>query len=259
MYHYIVNPSSGGNQYDGIQHKLKSRLQQLQIDGEFSKTLEAGDAEKITRSFIKQGAKTIVVIGGDSTINDVITTINSSGKHSIAVGIIPMGDSIIGQHLGIDDWKHACELLASRRLQPFNVMHINDYSFIHSCSITLSKDSPLPFLAEIDGEFRLRGHAGQIELSNQKLLNASLPNQLLARFESPSASKWKYRFLSIGRQTPSQISQLHARVIILEFEDSFTAVIDGRTFKDSMFRIRLSNAPVKLITNKPQRQGFDYD
>ena len=259
MYHYIVNPSSGGNQYDGIQHKLKSRLQHLQIDGEFSKTLENGDAEKITRSFIKQGAKTIVVIGGDSTINDVIATINSSGKHSIAVGMIPMGDSLIGQHLGITDWKQACELLSYRRLQSFNVMHINDYSFIHSCSIKLSNDTPLPFLAEIDGELRLRGHVGQINLSNQKLLNASLPNQLLARFESPHPSKWSYRFRGLGKQIPSQISQLHARVIILEFENICTAVIDGRAFKDSMFRIRLSNAPVKLITNKPQRQGFDYD
>lgn len=258
MYHYIVNPSSGGRQYDGIQHKLKARLQQLQVDGEFSKTLEQGDAEKITRSFIKRGAKTIVVIGGDNTINDVITTINASGKHSVAVGVIPMGDSIIGRHLGIRDWQHACELLAARRLQPFSVMHINDYSFIHSCSISLSEDTDLPFLAEVDGEFRLRGSAGQIELSNQKLLNSYLPNQLLIRFYSQEPVSWMSRFLKSYKQN-SQISQLHARVIILEFEGYYTAVIDGRSFKDNMFRIRLSNAPVKLITDRPQRQGFDSD
>ena len=256
MYFYIVNPAAGDGGYDQLQQRLKSRLQQLEIDGEFSKTLEPEDAAKITRTLLKRGAKTIVVIGDDATLNDVITTVNTAGKHSVAVGFIPLAKtSLLGAHLGIENWQHACELLAERRLQTFNVIHINDNSFIHSCTITApNPEAPSHFLAEIDGEYRVRGQAQSLEVYNQKLLNSSLPNRLLLQLLEPPPSSW--RRLWQRRPSPAVRSQLHGRVAIVEFDAPATAVIDGRKLQDDMFRIRLSQTPIKLITDK-QRQGFD--
>lgn len=259
MYYYIVNPSSGNGSFADIQHRLKARVRELDIDGEFAKTLDTGDAEKITRSVLKRGAKTIVVAGGDQTVNEVLSTVNSLGRHSVAVGIIPLGEAnTVASHLGIGDWQHACEVLAARRLQPFNVIHVNDYSFIHSCVITSAEQqAPRSALAEIDGQYKLRGQVEAATVRNQKLLNVHLPNQLVVHLEgSAEAPAWWRRWLPAAGPAPAA-TQLHARVVILEFDGQQTATIDGRTFNDNLFRIRLAETPVKLIAAKTDQQGFD--
>lgn len=260
MYYYIVNPSSGNGSFADIQHRLKARVRELDIDGEFAKTLDTGDAEKITRSVLKRGAKTIVVAGGDQTVNEVLSTVNSLGRHSVAVGIIPLGEAnTVASHLGIGDWQHACEVLAARRLQPFNVIHVNDYSFIHSCMITSpEQQEPRAVLAEIDGEYKLRGRLETATVRNQKLLNVHLPNRLLVHLESSTkAPAWWQRWLPTAAGLSPNTTQLHARVVILEFDGQQTATVDGRSFTDSLFRIRLAETPVKLIAAKTDQQGFD--
>lgn len=258
MYHYVINPSSGNGQFADISHRLKARLRELDIDGEFAKTLEEGDARKITRSFLQRGATTIVVAGGDRTVNEVITTVNAAGKHSVAIGILPLGKSnIIANYLDIRDWQHGCEALAARRLRTLNVIHINDHTFIHSCRITPTRDTTdaATVLAEVDGQYKIRGNIWETLVRNQKLESTDTGDRLSVRFEhAPEPSgRWE-RWLRPRSQSPSQ---LPARVLVMEFEQPHVATVDGRSLTDDMFRIRLAQTPIKLIAGKPPSQGFD--
>lgn len=259
MYYYIVNPNAGNGTFVDIQHKLKSTLHGLGIDGEFAKTLQQKDARTITQSALQRGMKTIVVAGGDKTVNEVVAAVQESGKQSISIGIIPLGNhNTLATYLGITDWRHACHVLAARRLQSFNLVHINDHSFIHSCHIEPKSTSDTSqLLAEIDGSHKLRGEVAFSRVSNQKLHNVHLPNQLLLRlYPHRNRSPWWSRIFGSAGNLSSP-AQLHARVAILEFSSEHTATIDGRTLHNTLFRIRLSETPLQLIAARSEQPDLD--
>ena len=69
MYYYIVNPAAGKGRYRHIQDKLRSQLTQLGLVGDFTKTSGPGDATRLAALAAEKGFNTIVVIGGDETLN----------------------------------------------------------------------------------------------------------------------------------------------------------------------------------------------
>ncbi len=133
MYYYILNPSSGGGRINKIQDRLKSRLTELGIAGEFVKSIGEGDATKLAAMGVKKGFKTIVAVGGTGTINEVI---NGVGKNDIAVGIIPIGyKNELAKLLGISDWQNACNILAARKIDILDLGQVGKKYFITSVNI----------------------------------------------------------------------------------------------------------------------------
>ncbi len=133
MYYYILNPASGGGRINKIQDRLKARLKELGIAGEFVKSIGEGDVTKLTQLGIRKGYKTIVAVGGTGTINEVI---NGIGKSDIAVGIIPIGrQNDLAHSLGILDWQTACNILAARKIDILDVGRVGKKFFITSVNI----------------------------------------------------------------------------------------------------------------------------
>jgi diacylglycerol kinase family enzyme len=82
---------------------------------------------------IEKGYKTIVAVGGDGTINEII---NSIGNTGIALGIIPLGaTNELARMLGILDWQTACNILAGRKIEEVDLGLINDNVFVTAASI----------------------------------------------------------------------------------------------------------------------------
>lgn len=255
MYHYIVNPNSGDRSFDAIAPKLKSKLRSLGIDGPFEKTLDVNDTAKITHNALKRGAQTVVAIGGDKTVNEVITAVNESGRSSTSVGIIPLGHrNTLAHQVGIEDWQHGCELLAARRLRSFRLMDVNDYSFIQSCTIDAPSVDPLESIIEIDGEYRIKTPIIECSVSNTRVENPHLEDELLLSIASDHhhASFWEK--IRGKTPTPQPQSRIHARVISIEIPVDTAAFVDGRKIVDRNFRFRLSQKPVHIISAK-----YNYD
>ena len=115
MYYYIINPAAGGGKINKIQDKLKERLSALGIAGEFEKSTGSNDIPKLIAIALRKGFKTIVAVGGDGTINEVINTIH--GQTNIALGIIPTGNTNeLANLIGIPDWQTACNIHAARKV-----------------------------------------------------------------------------------------------------------------------------------------------
>src|SRR5882757_9997325 len=120
MYYYVVNPAAGRGQIRNMQEKLRSRLDDLGIRGEWAKTTGPGEATRMTRAAIASGHTTIVAVGGDDTVNEVINGVDQTG---VAVGIIPIGTgNRLAAQLGIITWPQACEALAARRLTSYSLI-----------------------------------------------------------------------------------------------------------------------------------------
>lgn len=283
MYYYIVNPAAGNSLVGSIQEKLKARLHEMGIDGEFNKTIGSGDAAKIAKQALAQGFKTIVAIGGDETVNEVVTAVCAGGKPRVAVGIIPVGkQNLMARHLGIGDWQHACDVLAARRLQTYQLMEVNGKPFIYDCTLLAAGSwqpapnepepfwqelinratpsrglTPFTYLLDLDRKYKVRGEAGQIIVSNQKFLDTKLGNDLILHIynaESKAEQKSKIRkFVQrFKRETQhnSQFSQLHGTNITIECHSPAEAIIDGQKVDGTKFSISLSDNEIQLITNR---------
>jgi diacylglycerol kinase family enzyme len=282
MYYYIVNPAAGNSIISSIQEKLKSNLHSLGIDGEFNKTIGAGDAAKIAKLAVEQNFKTIVAVGGDETVNEVITAVHATKKTNVAVGIIPTGkQNLMARHLGIGDWQHACDVLAARRLQTYQLMKINSKAFIYDCTFlsegtwqpeeTSSSSAPVwqnlmekvsipvaqkPFeyLLDLDNQYKVRGNANQITISNQKFLDTSLPNRLIIHIYNAASHDDKPTILNkiFRRSKPNMhsVSQLHGNNIAIECKSPTEAIIDGQKLGGTKFNIHITDAKVQLITNR---------
>ena len=91
MIDFIVNPKAGkdGKKIRKALPKIEKRLHERNVSYVIHKTEMPNHATSLTRSLIKSGATTIVVIGGDGTLHEVINGFENFEK--VALGIIPCG------------------------------------------------------------------------------------------------------------------------------------------------------------------------
>jgi len=120
MYYFILNPVAGGGKLTRIHNKLKQRLSSLNLIGEFMKTSGEGDGESLARLAVKKGYSTIICVGGDSTVSEVLNGVVGS---DVTIGIIPIGhNNIFAKKMGIPtNWKDAISVIQARFKDSFDV------------------------------------------------------------------------------------------------------------------------------------------
>ncbi len=92
MIDFIVNPSAGGKAGKKIKKALPKIEKRLVERGQkylIHMTKNPRQATELTDSLIKNGATTIVVVGGDGTLHEVINGFSNFDK--VSLGIIPCG------------------------------------------------------------------------------------------------------------------------------------------------------------------------
>ncbi|MBI4101202.1 hypothetical protein HY441_01860 [Candidatus Microgenomates bacterium] len=283
MYYYIVNPAAGSGAINSIQDRLKTTLHSLNIDGEFAKTLGPGDAAKITAKALTKGVKTIVAVGGGETVNEVIAAVHDSHKPDVAIGIIPLGrQNLLAKHLGIDNWRQACDVLAGRRITEYSLMSVNDQVFIYALAIAApnlgeqaaSSDSWLKQLrtrrppqiainykVTVDKTYKIRGQATALVVNNQRFLDTKLDNQLVLRiYEPPQPPRGllgRAKAMLVAKTSDPSFSQLHASAIEVRTQKMAEANLDGKIVTGKHFEVALTNQQLRLIShfNRPQNMN----
>ncbi|TKJ30869.1 MAG: hypothetical protein CEE40_03235 [Chloroflexi bacterium B3_Chlor] len=105
----VVNPfrsAKGGTQLAGIVDALKG----WGVHCDVKYTEHKGDGIALARRGVAEGYRTIVAVGGDGTVNEVVNGVDGS---EAAVFSIPLGaGNDFLRSLGIWTWEEACRLLA---------------------------------------------------------------------------------------------------------------------------------------------------
>lgn len=129
MYYYIYDNYLAEKKYQSIISKIESRLTDLGINGKINKMSILKNIDKTINEEIQKGVKTVVVVGNDKTLNQVINIIN---KPNIIIGFIPLGpNNNIAKLMGIPEGEEACDILSSRIIKNINLGLINQkYYFI---------------------------------------------------------------------------------------------------------------------------------
>ena len=107
--------------------KIEKVLRQLHVDYDFVQSENQKSVERLVKMFINNGYKTIVIVGGDSALNDAVNClmqVDASVRNQIALGIIPNGLMNDFAHFwGFDDsdYEQTIKWLQQRRVRKIDL------------------------------------------------------------------------------------------------------------------------------------------
>src|SRR3989338_6359357 len=133
MYFYIFDPGKDKEvrYFERIQGRLLNLLAENHIEGETYRVTSIRTVELLVEQAIGLEAKTIIVVGGDGTLNRAINILVRRNA-DITVGFISLDpESRLGQIFGIPpDVEQSVRTLAGRLVAQLDIGEINEHYFL---------------------------------------------------------------------------------------------------------------------------------
>jgi diacylglycerol kinase family enzyme len=148
---------------------MEIRLTDLGLNGKIIRLGGIKNIKGTIQNEIKLGAKTIVAVGNNQTVNKIIGAIIDNELYgffqkNILFSIIPIGnDNSIADSLGIKKEEEACNMLLARRVKKIDIGLVNNYYFLNKAVIE-GQDTTI----EIDGYSLEPQGKGLISIFNLK-------------------------------------------------------------------------------------------
>ncbi len=125
----IVNPRSAGGRTARVWKSLRSQMESRLGPLEAWETRAPGHATELARAALAQGCRTVIAVGGDGTISDVVNAFLANDRpvaSEAALGIIPQGSSSdLRRSLGLPlEEEAALEILRRGRIRSIDLMRV---------------------------------------------------------------------------------------------------------------------------------------
>ena len=165
MHIYIYDNFLNEKKYQSVIAKIETRITDLGLNGKIIRLGVMNSIYNAIENEIKKGAKTIIAVGNDNLLNQVINSVIKSSLINktiqVPIGFIPVGknNNELSKFLGIDYDDNACDILSARRIKQLSLGKINDLFFLFNVSIT-TKDT----IINIDKNF-------SIEIKKEGIIN----------------------------------------------------------------------------------------
>lgn len=123
----VYVPMAGVRKKHRRWHQIKEYLELKKVQYDYIQSEDYGAVERLTRMYVENGYKTIVLVGGDMAVNDAINGIMTSSVEdlsSVSFGIIANGignDFADFWGLGVDDYKRAIDCIIKGTLRKIDV------------------------------------------------------------------------------------------------------------------------------------------
>jgi YegS/Rv2252/BmrU family lipid kinase len=116
----VLNPVAGQADTDRVLRLLAGAFAVRRSAFDVVETRGAGDAERFAREAAEQGYRSVVAVGGDGTVGEVITGLAGTG---VPLGIIPKGTgNQVAFNLGIPrSIEHAVDVVVNGRTEPMDL------------------------------------------------------------------------------------------------------------------------------------------
>lgn len=133
MYYYLYDSKLNDKKYNNTIARIETRLTDLGINGKINRLSFLKNINQVLTEEIKKGVKTIIIVGDDKTVGQVINLIVD---FNVTIGIIPIGpNNNIAKLLGIPLEDAACDIISSRIIKKLDLGKINNYYFLTSLEI----------------------------------------------------------------------------------------------------------------------------
>lgn len=130
----IINPKSG----TGSKESIPALIAETLDDSRYSITTRVvqaeGDAERFARQAVEDGAKLVIAVGGDGTVNGAACGLRHTG---VPLAIIPCGSGNgLARHIGISlNVKKALKTVTDFHVEDFDYCTVNDTPFFCTCGM----------------------------------------------------------------------------------------------------------------------------
>ena len=160
MHSYIFDYFLSQKKYEKIVAKIETRLTDLGLQGKNCHSGPLKSLESIVKDELKHNPKTIVAIGNNNTLSQLI---NSLGDAEVTLGIIPIGpNNSLADSFGINDEDSACNILSARLIETIDMATINDCYFISQANIKNQGT-----IIEVNGKYTIEPNGpGEINIVN---------------------------------------------------------------------------------------------
>lgn len=141
MHVYIYDEYLNKAKHSRAINRLEIRLTDLGLNGKIIRLGGIKNIKGTIQNEIKLGAKTIIAVGNNQTINKIIgaiidTEIYSDFQKKTLLGLIPIGDdNSIAASFGIKNIDDACNILLARRVEKIDLGLVGNYYFLNQASI----------------------------------------------------------------------------------------------------------------------------
>jgi|WetSurMetagenome_2_1015567.scaffolds.fasta_scaffold00849_8 diacylglycerol kinase family enzyme len=235
MYAYIYDSFTNDRRYGKLLYKTEKRLTDLNLNGKIIRLGVSKNIKVAVEDEIRQGTRTIVAVGNDSTVSQVINYIvsnQSDEKHQVTLGIIPIAEkeNKIAAAFGINSIADACEILLARRLESFRLAQINQGYFLFKAEIS-APDTIL----EIDKNYLIQ---------NSKPTMVEITNSPIIAGEDDLNRKLKLRAANKDGESMFSFKEL------LVVNNNASVVVDGSLQVKNPARIRASAEQIRIIVGK---------
>jgi len=157
IFDYFLNQKNSA----AIVAKIETRLTDLGLNGKNCHVGPLKSLKSIVKEELKNNPKTIVAVGNNSTLNQLINALDE--ENNTTIGIIPVGkNNSIAEAFGIADEDAACNVLSARLIETIDLGKINNQYFIASAVID-NKET----IIEINGQYTIEpAGPGQTTIAN---------------------------------------------------------------------------------------------
>ena len=251
MYYYIYDSFLSEKRHERVLASIETRLTDLGITGRIGRLTPFTNARGLVRDETRRGAKTIVVVGNDETIAQVV---GGFGEASVTLGIIPVGSpTVIAKSLGIPDGADACDVLSRRVTQQVDLGKINGQYFLSEVRLP-----PGRFTVEGEGQFRISTLADDCEIviSNLRGIDTAVVGE--AASQDPGDPQDGYldvlivprqgKMTSVLRGRPASATVIPLRRLSVKSDRPFAVIVDGRKTTYNDVTIEIAPKRLKVIT-----------
>ncbi|MFZ4632185.1 MAG: diacylglycerol/lipid kinase family protein [Patescibacteria group bacterium] len=141
MHVYIYDEYLNKPKYNRAINRLEIRLTDLGLNGKIIRLGGIKNIKGTIQNEIKLGAKTIIAVGNNQTVNKIIgaiidTEIYGDFQKKTLLGLVPIGDdNSIAASFGIKNVDEACNILLARRVEKIDLGLVGNYYFLNQASI----------------------------------------------------------------------------------------------------------------------------
>jgi len=173
---FIYDNYLSEKKYNNTLSKIETRITDLGLNGKIIRLSLLKNISSSIDSEIKRGAKTLIAVGNNHTLNKVLNAVcksNHPDALKIPIFIIPVGkeNNEIAENMGISNFLNSCEILSSRRIKDLNIVKANNFYFLSEARI-----NTLGTKIEIDTDYTIELiEKGSVIINNFMLSKKELP------------------------------------------------------------------------------------
>lgn len=250
MYSYVYDAFLAEGRFARELAQIETRLTDLGMTGRIDRLGPLRHPRELLRDAVRKGARTIVVVGNDDTIRQVVEVFPD---FSVALGIIPLGTpNRIAQFLGIPVGVAACDVLSARIIESVDLGKINKKYFL--AAVTIPKGNLTISCEDLFRVTPVRG--GTVSVCNlmdpEQMQICNPQDGVFDLYVRPPRNiKTFFRPTRRGEQT--SVLPLRRVVVSSASPEPCTVFIDGDRVEETSFTIEIAGEKLRMVTGRGRK------